>query len=78
MDPDQKVLMVVPWNEMGCEVCRRKWETAHQPPQIAVNVALHAWLHRCEVCGAFWEQNERYATVISEAEARKNYPEAFE
>lgn len=62
------------WQSKGCAVCRRQWESAVQPPVVAVNVDLHARLHRCAACGAFWEQNERYADVVDEEYARANYP----
>jgi len=35
-------------------------------------------LHRCDTCGAFWEQFERYADVASPDDARRYYRAAFE
>lgn len=58
------------WKEKGCPVCRSQWESGSAPPEIAVNIALHATLHRCVVCGSYWEQAERYATTITPEEAR--------
>lgn len=68
---------MLPWGKRGCEVCRRQWETGEQPPKIATNIELHAHLHRCTVCGTYWEQNERSAESIRESRARKFYPKAF-
>jgi hypothetical protein len=68
---------MLPWEERGCEVCRRQWETGDQPPQISVNVERHAYLHLCGVCGTYWEQNERWAEPIKESQARSFYPQAF-
>ena len=66
------------WCEKGCEVCRRLWESGERPPELAVNYQLHSRLHQCQVCGVFWEQQERFADVIEESEARLNYPDAFD
>jgi hypothetical protein len=65
--------MVKPWEQQGCEYCRELWLNGQQPPKLGVNVDRHGFLHRCEKCGAFWEQNERFATEISAEEARANY-----
>jgi hypothetical protein len=69
--------MVTEWKKKGCDVCRNLWETGKRPPELAVSDVLHSRIHRCSSCGAFWEQLERYADVISEEEARRLYPEAF-
>lgn len=61
------------WKSKGCGICRQQWESGHHPPELAVNLALHSRLHRCAVCGTFWEQNERFADVIQESEAKKLY-----
>lgn len=73
----EALLIMTNWNEQGCMHCRQQWMEGSPPPELAVNLELHARLHRCIVCGAYWEQNERYANVISEVEARQSYPAAF-
>lgn len=57
----------------GCDICRRQRYSGDFPPEIAVNVAIHALLHRCSHCGTLWEQNERYISIISWEEAKKFY-----
>jgi hypothetical protein len=69
--------MVLEWKNKGCESCRSLWEAGRRPPELAVNYELHARLHRCLVCGTYWEQNERFADTIDEQEARRLYPGAF-
>lgn len=69
--------MTTDWEAKGCEACRKLWESGQRPPELAVNVSLHSRLHRCAVCGTFWEQNERFADTIEEQEARGLYPDAF-
>ncbi len=63
----------------GCEECRRGVYSARWPPPARVAAHASGWsfLHRCEACGAYWEFNVREAHVISEAEARQNYPEVW-
>ena len=68
---------MVRWEDQGCPVCRRQWETGDPPPMIAVSIGRHAHLHRCVVCLTYWEQFERFATSISEQSARQWYPELF-
>ena len=68
----------VEWKDKGCEICQKLWESGQRPPELAVNYDLHARLHRCSSCGAYWEQLERYADVISEKKARLTFPKAFE
>jgi hypothetical protein len=77
MDSNKEILMVTKWEEKGCDVCRKLWESGKRPPELAVNYDLHSRLHKCIVCGVYWEQLERYADVIDENEAMKLYPKAF-
>jgi hypothetical protein len=69
--------MTPEWQHKGCKVCRGLWESGERPTELAVNYPLHSRLHRCDTCGTFWEQHERYADVITENEARRLYPDAF-
>lgn len=69
--------MTMKWEEKGCEICRKQWESGEHPPELAVNYTLHSKLHRCRECGTYWEQLERYADVIDKTEAQVNYPDAF-
>ncbi len=68
---------MISWEEKGCKVCRTKWETGVQPTQLAANLERHAHLHHCDLCGAYWENNERYADLIAEAQVRIFYPEVL-
>ncbi len=61
------------WESKGCAVCRQLWVTGQMPPELDVNLAEHASLHRCLACGTYWEQRERYADVVSEDEAKQRY-----
>lgn len=63
----------------GCEACRRGAYGATWPPPARIAVSKDGWafLHKCDVCGTFWEFNAREAHPISEAEARRGYPQAF-
>jgi hypothetical protein len=65
------------WQEKGCAVCRHQWETGAPPPEIAVNIAMHASLHRCPVCGTYWERTERLADVIDPGRAATLFPSAI-
>lgn len=42
--------------------------------ELGVNVDRHAALYRCEKCGTYWEEFERFADTISENEVRRFYP----
>jgi len=61
------------WDLKGCPACRDLWLTGRQPPKLAVNDERHSYLHRCDDCGTYWEQFERYADILSEDEARDIY-----
>lgn len=63
------------WEEKGCVVCRRQWESGVQPPRLGLSLARNAYLHQCQACGAYWEQFERYADIISKDDAKKIYGE---
>jgi len=75
-DSDEDVLMM-DWKDKGCSGCRGLWESGQRPPELAVRDDLHSRLHKCSVCGTFWEQQERYADTIDEQQARSLYPVAF-
>lgn len=77
MDSDPQILMATAWNQKGCATCRSQWERGEQPPELAVNIRLHSRLHRCPVCGTYWEQYERNADVIDVVVAQEHYPEVF-
>lgn len=62
------------WKNKGCAVCRQQWMSGERPEQLAMNIALHTRLYRCSVCGSYWEENERYADVISTAAVISDYP----
>ena len=63
------------WEDKGCFVCRRKWETGEPPNRLGINLARNAYLHWCDVCGTYWEQYERYADTISVEDAAIYYPD---
>jgi hypothetical protein len=48
-----------------------------EPQKLATSTELHAHLHRCNSCGTYWEQGERFPSEISEDEAKRDFPEAF-
>ena len=66
------------WEDKGCPVCRRKWETGEQPRRLGISLTRQTYLHQCDECKTFWEQRERYADVITSEEAKLFYPELTE
>jgi hypothetical protein len=66
------------WKEKGCAVCRQQWMAGQRPEQLTINIELHTRLYRCSVCGSYWEENERYADVITEATVLSDYPGLIE
>jgi len=62
------------WNQKGCSVCRRAWETGTKLPEVAVSMERHATLYRCPDCGSYWEEFERFADTITVADVRTYYP----
>jgi hypothetical protein len=61
------------WEMKGCDACRTRWLQGNHPPKLGVNHEKHSFLHRCEQCGTYWEQFERYVDVISQDAARVEY-----
>ncbi|BBO31971.1 hypothetical protein PLANPX_1583 [Lacipirellula parvula] len=37
----------------------------------------HAFLHKCDVCNAYWRYGDREAHVIPQSQAREEFPDAF-
>jgi hypothetical protein len=70
-------MVTTSWQAKGCDVCRGQWESGARPSELAVSYALHSRLHRCDRCGTYWEQHERFADVIDEKDAMRLYPDAF-
>lgn len=61
------------WLGQGCPVCRSAWE--HGSPLAALELLgtsykLHTRLYRCRTCNLCWEELERYAHQVPEAEAQ--------
>lgn len=61
------------WEEKGCPVCRQTWLSGGGLPEVAVSVERHSILRRCQACGTFWEEFERYPDVVSKEEAERIY-----
>lgn len=66
--------MTLSSNDPGCDVCRQLWASGGRPQELLVSVIMHTRLYCCEVCGSYWEENERYANVIPESTVRADYP----
>jgi hypothetical protein len=67
------------FNKHGCDKCRNGVLSGLWPPpkRIGVNVDGPTFLHRCELCGAYWDFDIRIVTPINEDEAKKMYPGVF-
>lgn len=67
------------WANEGCDECRRGVLTGRSdlPALVGTNIKAHARLRRCQICSAWWEENEREAHPISAAEARQTFPNLF-
>ena len=65
------------WEAKGCYQCRAGWLQGKHPSKLGVNNDKHSFLHRCDDCGTYWEQFERYVDVISEQTARVEYGDYF-
>ncbi len=67
-------------SSLGCEECRRGAYSGTWPPpkRLTVNPSGPTFLHRCEICGVFWDFMLRFATPITEEKARQLYPSVFE
>ena len=66
---------MIPFDDQGCAVCREQWMTGSRPTFLALSIALHTRLFRCDECGSHWEELERYAVQVSPSEARLHFPE---
>ncbi|GJD96041.1 hypothetical protein [Methylobacterium iners] len=67
------------WYDQGCEACRAGILAGSPttPLPLAVSLEAHAQLRRCDLCEAWWIENEREAHVISGDEARVGFPKHF-
>jgi hypothetical protein len=63
-----------------CEACTIGANSGTWPPPRRIAVYKEGWyfLHLCDICGTYWEFRVREAHPISEAEARRRYPDAFD
>lgn len=64
----------------GCEKCKSYWFVAGAKkndalmPEIKVSVERQAVLHRCKVCGCYWEvPSGNYPSILSAEEAAQHY-----
>ena len=67
--------MITDWERKGCVECRQLWLEGKEPRKLGVDDERHAFLHRCDECGTYWEQFERYVDVISKQNAENIYGE---
>jgi hypothetical protein len=62
------------WESQGCSECRKAALSVNSDPTlrfVADCIEAHARLHQCELCGAYWIENEREMHEISASEASK-------
>jgi hypothetical protein len=72
---------VTEWRNQGCSACRASWESGSREGlrNIGTSYKMHTRLFRCDLCGAYWEELERYAHEISSSEAAQlQQHESFE
>lgn len=60
------------WDEMGCDVCRKKWLVGIGPKLLGFGEGTA--LHRCDCCGTYWQATPRLAYEISEDLAFRRFP----
>jgi hypothetical protein len=65
------------WQTKGCAVCRDLWESGGRPTQLSISLELHTRLYRCAACLSYWEENERYADVVSDTTVQCDYPDVI-
>lgn len=63
----------------GCDKCRMGFLSSEMPPptKLAHYRGGPLILYRCDVCGTYWEEDPHHPVAITEAEARKKFPHAF-
>ena len=59
------------WNEHGCQICRAGWMCGRSPRLLRVDRAGHCTWYRCDECGEFWMETERYAAPVHRDEVVK-------
>jgi len=64
---------------LGCEACKKGAYGASWPPpqRIAEDPDYPSFLHRCELCGTYWDFELRFANPITEDKARERFPFVF-
>jgi len=70
---------LIHWFKQGCEICRQGVlsGSSSSPALVGTSIANHAHLRRCHACGSWWEENEREAHVISEADVLGTFKDLF-
>jgi hypothetical protein len=65
---------------LGCEACKMGAYGGTWPPpdRLSASAVGPTFLHRCALCGTYWEFDLRFANPISEVSARSGYPAAFD
>jgi len=53
----------------GCETCREGWHRGERPRRLLLSMRRMTIVYRCDVCGTYWDETERLAAPLSEAEA---------
>jgi hypothetical protein len=63
----------------GCDACRKGAYSGSWPPpqRIAVREDGPTFLHRCELCGTYWDFDLRFANPVTEEKAKTIYPDYF-
>jgi hypothetical protein len=67
---------MIVFDDQGCAVCREHWLSGSRPRYLAIDVELHTRLFRCDICGSYWEELERYAVEVTESEVQ-HFPGEF-
>jgi hypothetical protein len=65
--------------DSGCDKCRAGFLSSQMPPptRVAPHPSEPAFLYHCAICGTYWEEDAHHPVAVTEAFARKEYPNAF-
>lgn len=71
MESSDAGITLTGWKLQGCGNCRAAWSTANRDSLrlLGTNCARHARVYVCSACGAYWDENERYASQVTEGDA---------
>jgi hypothetical protein len=68
---NREEVFLMEFDEQGCDVCRQQWLSGSHPRELFTFAPGQVSFYQCDLCGAYWEETDRYAVQVDQERVQK-------